>query len=352
MVSMCSDLSNFVTLLRILRIVVPITLITFGLVLLYDRKKFYSEVNFKKFSKKMIIMMIIAVGFVLLSSIVIWILGPTGVCEGRFIDVGHIWDDLVYYTHFATYLIIIIFTNFILYIILSSLSKKMNGKKRIFITKLIEVTFVFLVLIIYCFINNEFESQSKRGRSDRHSTTWKPIMYIYPKEEMNLNIEFPESEKLMHTYPKYKDSWSIHVDKNGNIYDYDTNRNYYALYWDEKDYAKENFDEGFVVKGEDISKFLEEKLAILGFNDREINEFIIYWMPKMEDNKYNLIRFRTTYEVNESMPIEFSKEPDTLIRVIMDYKKLDKKIEIKEQQLVKQERVGFTIVEWGGRELD
>ena len=337
---MCSGLSNFVALLRIIRIVVPITLITIGLVLLYDRKKFYSKPKFKKFSKKIIIMMIIAVAFVLLSSIAIWVLGATGVCEGKFIDVGSkINPNLISYTHLATF-------------ILSSLSKKMNDKKDIFITKVIEVAFVFLVLIVYCVVNNEFEYQSKKNGSNGYETTWKPIMYIYPKEEMNLNISFPESDKLMHTYPKYRDSWNIHIDKNGNIYDYDTNRNYYALYWDEKDYAKENFDEGFVVKGKDISKFLEEKLAILGFNDREINEFIIYWMPKMEDNEYNLIRFRTTDEVNESMPIEFSEEPDTLIRVIMDYKKLDKKIEIKEQKLDKQERVGFTIVEWGGRELD
>ena len=72
----------------------------------------------------------------------------------------------------------------------------------------------------------------------------------------------------------------------------------------------------------------------------------------MEDNKYNLIKFRTTDEINENMPIDFSIKPDNLIRVIMDYKKLDNKIEIKEQILPEYRRQGFTIVEWGGRELD
>ena len=52
------------------------------------------------------------------------------------------------------------------------------------------------------------------------------------------------------------------------------------------------------------------------------------------------------------MPIDFSIKPDNLIRVIMDYKKLDNKIEIKEQILPEYRRQGFTIVEWGGRELD
>ena len=49
--------------------------------------------------------------------------------------------------------------------------------------------------------------------------------------------------------------------------------------------------EGFIVKGEDTAKFLEEKLEILGLNEREAEEFIIYWLPKLEANKYNYIRF-------------------------------------------------------------
>ena len=297
-------------------------------------------------------MLIVSFVTLLLTTIGIMLLKNLGMCDGNFIDFGGgiTGPDLVSYTHFVTYIIIFNFTIFILYLILSSISKKMAGKKEIIITRFIEIFIVFVVLIGYCIINNEFENNKKRD-SVMGATAWKPIMYIYPKKEIDLSIDFINAEKLMHTYPKYKGSWNIHVDTQGNIYDYETKRNYYALYWDEIDYSRENFDEGFVVEGKNISKFFEEKLEILGFNEREINEFIIYWMPKMEDNKYNLIKFRTTDEINENMPIEFSKNPDTLIRVIMDYKKLDEKIEIKEQKLEKVVRKGFTVVEWGGREL-
>ena len=41
----------------------------------------------------------------------------------------------------------------------------------------------------------------------------------------------------------------------------------------------------------------EEKLAILGLNEREAEEFIIYWLPKLESNKYNYIRFATEEEI-------------------------------------------------------
>ena len=177
----------------------------------------------------------------------------------------------------------------------------------------------------------------------------KQIIYIYPEKDMDITIKLGSDDLLTHTYPKYDNEWNVHVDTTGNIYDYKTNRNYYALYWEGIDNTKLDMSEGFVVKGEDTTKFLEEKLELLGLNEKEIDEFIMYWLPKLEDNKYNFIRFRTNDEINNYMPIEFSKEPDTLIRVMVDFKPLDKKIKVKEQKLEKTEREGFTIVEWGAR---
>ena len=72
----------------------------------------------------------------------------------------------------------------------------------------------------------------------------------------------------------------------------------------------------------------------------------------MQNNKYNYIRFATMDEINKSMPLEISTKPDTVIRVLMQYKALDSEIEVKEQQLSTPERKGFTVVEWGGTELD
>lgn len=176
-------------------------------------------------------------------------------------------------------------------------------------------------------------------------------MYIYPTEEMDLTVKLKNNKLLTHTYPKYNDAWNIHVKTNGEIYDYNTNRSYYALYWEAIDNTKINTNEGFVVEGKNTIKFLEDKLEYLGLNKMEINEFIVYWIDKLENNKYNYIRFRNTNEVNNYMPLEFSKKPDTLIRIIMDYKPLKEKINVKEQVLEKNTRSGFTVVEWGGRKI-
>ena len=186
-----------------------------------------------------------------------------------------------------------------------------------------------------------------REECDPH-VDYKPIIYIYPIEDIDLTIKLGNPNNLLYTYPKYKNEWNVRVSKDGNIYDYDTNRNYYGLYWEGIDNYKLNMIEGFVIKGEDTVKFLEEKLSILGLNDYEINEFIVYWIDKLENNKYNFISFRNIDDINESMPLYFSKKPETLIRVMMDFKALDDYITVKEQVLEKIERKGYTVVEWGG----
>ncbi len=51
------------------------------------------------------------------------------------------------------------------------------------------------------------------------------------------------------------------------------------------------------------------------------------------------------------MPLEFSIRPDTVIRVLMQFKEVDKDYKVKEQKLETPERKGFVVVEWGGTEI-
>lgn len=180
----------------------------------------------------------------------------------------------------------------------------------------------------------------------------KPIIYLYPEEETKVSVELPKDDRLLVSYPKYEESWEVLAKENGDLVDLETGRNLYSLYYESKnviDFKVEN--EGFVVKGEDTAKFLEEKLDILGLNEREAEEFIIYWLPKLEENKYNYIRFASEEEIEENMPLEISPKPDTTIRVLMTFKGLDREIEVEEQKLETLEREGFVAVEWGGTEI-
>ena len=186
----------------------------------------------------------------------------------------------------------------------------------------------------------------------------KPIIYIYPTQEQNISVKLGNPELLTCSYPQYEDGgWDVLAKPNGDLLDLKTGKNLYSLYWEGisnkvYDYSNTPELEGFVVRGEDITKFLEEKLSILGLSEREKEEFIIYWLPQMEDNKYNYIRFETIEEIEKEMPLQIEPKPDTTIRVLMDWKKLDEAIEVKEQELIPVERNGYTVVEWGASVLN
>ena len=193
---------------------------------------------------------------------------------------------------------------------------------------------------------------------EKSDVSGKPIIYIYPTQEQNISVKLGNPELLTCSYPQYEDGgWDVLAKPNGDLLDLKTGKNLYSLYWEGisnkvYDYSNTPELEGFVVKGEDTTKFLEEKLSILGLSEREKEEFIIYWLPQMEDNKYNYIRFETIEEIEKEMPLQIEPKPDTTIRVLMDWKKLDEAIEVKEQELIPVERNGYTVVEWGASVLN
>lgn len=194
-------------------------------------------------------------------------------------------------------------------------------------------------------VNIEYTANNDPGCDP--NVTYKPLIYLYPEHKMNVKVTLGYKDLLTVTYPKYNNGWNVIADKDGKLIGED-GRTYYGLYWEGLNHFDSEFKDGFVVKGEDAASFLEEKLEILGLNEMEANEFIIYWLPKLEENEYNLIRFESIEKINEQMPLKVVPTPDTIIRVLMEYKPIKENIQINEQILTKTERKGFSVVEWGG----
>lgn len=182
--------------------------------------------------------------------------------------------------------------------------------------------------------------QEKGGRA-------KPVLYLYPEKETDVTVTFAHPEYLTTTYPKYINSWKVKVSPNGDMYD-SNGKYYYALYWDETRYSEVDFKEGFYVDGRNAIKFLEEKLTIIGLSAKERNEFIMYWLPIMENNGKNLVYFELTKERELGNKLIINPKPDSLLRVSIHIKKVNQKVNIKEEKLETFKRVGFTAVEWGG----
>ena len=175
----------------------------------------------------------------------------------------------------------------------------------------------------------------------------KPVLYLYPEEETKVEVKFAHPEYLTTTYPKYNGSWEVTAKPNGDLTDKD-GKYYYALYWDETRYSETDFSEGFYVESKDAIKFLEEKLTIIGLNAKERNEFIMYWLPIMENNKKNLVYFELTDEREANNKLIITPTPDSLLRVSIHIKKVNEKVNIKEQKLPTFNRTGFAAIEWGG----
>lgn len=175
----------------------------------------------------------------------------------------------------------------------------------------------------------------------------KPVIYLYPEEETAVTVALDYGGTLTCTYPAAQDGvWTVTASPDGTLRD-EEGQEYSYLFWEGTCAASYDFSEGFCVSGADTAAFLEEALSSLGLNRREANEFIVYWLPQMEQNPYNLISFQAEAYTDHAR-LEISPRPDSVLRVFMAWKALDEPVELPAQTLPAFVRTGFTVVEWGG----
>ncbi|WP_066923287.1 hypothetical protein [Murdochiella massiliensis] len=188
-------------------------------------------------------------------------------------------------------------------------------------------------------------------REDINDTEdFKPMIYLYPEQEQRVTVSLDYNGQFTHVYPRFsaEGTWQVMAKPDGTILY--KNREYYGLFWEGVKDKTYRMDEGFCVRGSDTEKFLEEKLEILGLNHKEINEFIVYWLPQMEDNPYNIITFQDRSYTDDAK-LTIDPKEDTMIRAFMTWYPSAKPIDIKEQTLSSMKRHGFTVVEWGGARI-
>lgn len=182
----------------------------------------------------------------------------------------------------------------------------------------------------------------------------KPVIYLYPTQVNDVSVKLNYNGELKVVYPafeKYTQRWNVTAYPNGKLINREDGREYSYLFWEGNTNSIEyDLSTGFVVPGKDTVYFLQEKLHEIGLTAKEYNEFIVYWLPRMQNNKYNLIHFAGK-EYTDNAKLDIYPNPDALLRVFMVFKPLNKKIEIKEQEFEPFIRKGFTVVEWGGAEL-
>ena len=124
----------------------------------------------------------------------------------------------------------------------------------------------------------------------------KPVIYLYPEQTEEVSVELEYDGDLTCTYPEYNGGWQVTAYPDGTLTDQETGKTYNYLFWEGTD--------------------------------------------------------KNEYDLTEHARLKISPEPDSILRVFMAYQPLDEPVDVPEQELEPFVREGFTVVEWGGTEME
>ncbi len=181
-----------------------------------------------------------------------------------------------------------------------------------------------------------------------HAEMAKPVIYLYPEKEKEVWVEVSPISGITISDPEYNDGWRVVAKPDGKLREVSTDKTYPYLFWESGGKLYEQPKEGFVIKQKDVRKFLTDKLSLYAFNEIEINDFLEFWLPLMQDYPYYFITFLETEEMDKLAPLNVSPQPDTIIRILMDFSPLEEPMKVEELKINPQKRKGFTLMEWGG----
>ena len=174
----------------------------------------------------------------------------------------------------------------------------------------------------------------------------KPNIYIYPVESMGLIfiINFPQGGSIVESIPLYEECWNIQIEPSGLI-----DNQYTFLFYECRVPDRFQYKTGWQIEGSQLERFFRNNLSTTGFIETEIEDFIDYWIPRLESTDNYLVYPQYNDDIAPLIELQCSEEPESLLRFlyIIETKKSDNEIILIEPVIPKFERKGFTIAEWG-----
>lgn len=219
-----------------------------------------------------------------------------------------------------------------------------------------EQVYQYVTTISFEFSNEEFQYTTEKridnpinARKFTEIVAEKPVIYLYPTEPTKVDVKLDFDGTLTVTIPDYIDGWKVTAYPDGTLVDADGTV-YPYLFWEGIPNKSVQITEGFCVEGQDTEAFLREVLPYLGLIESEYEEFIAYWLPRMEENAYNLIQLQTEAYTDTAV-LDITPNPDCVLRVFMSFAAVEEYTEIPAQTLKSFKRHGFAAIEWGGCEI-
>ena len=180
---------------------------------------------------------------------------------------------------------------------------------------------------------------------NREDMVYKPNIYIYPEEETQLDVilSFPMGGEVITSIPEYVNGWSVTIDENGIIDDL-----YSYLFYEsiQPDIWQKSY--GWLIEKNELESFFRMNMAEFGFYGQEIDDFIDYWIHRLNDHSFYAIYPQTIEIINDVIRIDFSHQPDNLLRLFYAIVGHDRMINnLQEPEIDSFNRDGFFVTEWG-----
>jgi hypothetical protein len=195
--------------------------------------------------------------------------------------------------------------------------------------------------------DNDRKDSARIKFSHENAVSYKPNIYLYPesKIQISVNVSFPQGGEILKSDPAYGNGWNVSVDTNSMI---DGKFNY--LFYESTQPDVWQTDKGWLVKRIELRAFFVDNMAKYGFNYKEIVDFVVYWVPRLQDYEYYEIYPQETATINSVIALKFSVKPDNILRLFYVIKGTHSASgHIMKEPVINSgfARSGFYVAEWG-----
>ena len=104
-----------------------------------------------------------------------------------------------------------------------------------------------------------------------------------------------------------------------------------------------------MVERSNLKSQISNIMMQIGFTEKEITDFLDYWLVKLQEKPYYFMTLIPEDVINQKEKLEFSVQPDTLLRVRFIFEGLDAPLSVKPKDTIPhKKRLGFVVTDWGG----
>lgn len=171
----------------------------------------------------------------------------------------------------------------------------------------------------------------------------KPAIYLYPEKMQEVSVSIDAIGIITESAPAYNGGWKVVAHPDGSI-----DGGYKYLYYDITVLPFDAPKNGWLVDSANFRSEIGAILSSYGLNENEKSEFLSYWEEKLPSSKYYIVRPVDEGAIDKLVRLNVKPEPDTQIRLLFAFTPVDSPEKIEAPEIVKKERIGFTLVEWGG----